>query len=327
MTRQKFTAAFVFSILLVLFVATMASAQSAPPPAPQGVPCLRSVERQTTFKQYSEFVEDRALLATTTFSLPVGSESCVATYQVIYSALTGAITLNPTLECSVKDQWTQMFAYCTGVISGTARADFFVSQKFHGSELMQSATDTDMTWQFDASQMRDATMADSQDDEPFVWAAIPCDTWDSMELDGPPWCNNVSNSRVGNWKNAPNCTMVAQRYWYYVDVPNQPSLSYLSTVRWNAPGQNPVECYYAYQINSAILNAYQRFGDSECGALDGKTVFCVGYTKGSGGVDIHTYGMLSNGIAPFSVTDYVFSVSHTWLFFGRAIFLPATAKS
>ena len=68
MTRQKFTAAFVFSILLVLFVATMVSAQSAPPPAPQGVPCLRSVERLTTFKQYNEFVEDRALLATTTFT-------------------------------------------------------------------------------------------------------------------------------------------------------------------------------------------------------------------------------------------------------------------
>lgn len=290
MTKQRLTTAFVFSILLMLFFTTMASAQSVPPPAPEGVPCLRSVERQTTFKQYTPVIEDRALLATTTFSLPVGSESCVATYQIIYSALTGAITLNPTLECSVKDQWTQMFAYCTGVISGTARADFFVSQKFHGSELKQSATDTETTWQFDASQVR------------------------------------AAESHVGNWKNAPNCTMVAQRYWYYVDVPNQPSLSYLSTVRWNAPGQNPVECYYAYQINSQLINAYQEFGDAECAALDGKTVFCVGYTKKSGGVDIHTYGML-NGASPFSATDYVFSVPHTWIFFGRAIFLPATAKA
>lgn len=291
MTKQKFMLTLVFPILLTLFVATVASAQSVPPQPPQGTPCLREVRRQTTFNQYTPVTNDRSIIATTIFSLPVGSESCVATYQIIYGALTGAITFNPTLECAVKDQLTQMFGYCTGVISGTARVDFFVSQKFHGTELIQTVTDTETSWQFDASEVR------------------------------------AADSRVGNWKNAPNCTMVVQRYWYYVDVPNQPSLSYLSTVRWNAPGQNPVECYYAYQINSAILNAYQRFGDSECGALDGKTVFCVGYTKGSGGVDIHTYGMLSNGIAPFSVTDYVFSVSHTWLFFGRAIFLPNITKT
>lgn len=290
MTRQKFAIVFIFTILLTLFVATVASAQSVPPPAPQGVPCLREVTRKTTFEQYTPIVEDRSLLATAVFSLPVGSESCVATYQVIYGALTGAVTMNPTLECAVKDQLTQMFGYCTGVISGTARADFFVSQKFHGSELKQLAVDTETNWTFDASQV------------------------------------HAANARVGNWKNAPQCTMVVRRYWYFTEMPGRPEFSFLSNVRWNKPGQVTEECYYAYQINSQLINSFQEFGDAECAALDGKTVFCVGYTNGSGGVDIGTYGQL-NGAVPFSATDYVFSDAHTWVFFGRAIFLPNITKT
>jgi hypothetical protein len=170
-----------FVLVLSMLTFGIASAQDVAQPAS----CNRQVTRHETFQPYFTDNTDRAILSDVLFTLPEGAQECLATYQIIYPALTDAYSTGKELKCNVQDQLRYMYGTCDSILTSEARVQFLVSKAFHGSELIGIASDTEDNWQFLVSSVEASSVNDCQ---------LNVRSFASFtSLDG----NNPNTSRIG----------------------------------------------------------------------------------------------------------------------------------